>query len=145
MFTLGWLDKCAPTLNASLSSPETTLNTPFGKTSLSKAPILRPVKGVKGDGLWTNVLPIARAGAHLLTLQKTGKFHGVIPQTTPQGRRYTFVVSFTISGSKLISSATFLKRPIAHDTSPVLPATGSGFPCSFTRRQPSSSIFSSSL
>ena len=43
--------------------------------------------GSFSDGLSTNVLPVASAGAHIHIGTITGKLNGVMPATTPSGWR----------------------------------------------------------
>ena len=45
--------------------------------------------GVNSAGLITTVLPAASAGPSFHTACHSGKFHGVMPKTTPTGSRRT--------------------------------------------------------
>ena len=93
----GELTRWTPTLWPSLSSPETKLNTPFGKTSASSSATRWPVSGVYGDGLWTTVLPHVMDGAHFCTAVNIGKFHGVMHATGPIGLRTAIVLKSSSS------------------------------------------------
>mmetsp|Transcript_27338 Transcript_27338/g.68638 ORF Transcript_27338/g.68638 Transcript_27338/m.68638 type:complete len:289 (+) Transcript_27338:416-1282(+) len=141
----GWLTRCAPMLNwPGTSAPVMTLKTPGGKTSFISMPMATPVRGVKGDGLCTNVLPRAMAGAHFWTLQKIGKFQGVMPATTPTGRRCAstrLVSSSTYTSTGGLISEDSLRCPIAIPSS--MAACAFGFPCSITSRSISGPWFSS--
>ena len=66
--------------------PLTTLSTPAGSAACNTSPSCRVESGVNGEGLSTMVLPASSAGAILDIAIITGKFHGVIPATTPYGR-----------------------------------------------------------
>ncbi|MNS80774.1 hypothetical protein D3C72_1144680 [compost metagenome] len=73
---------------AAAPSPLTRLATPPGKPARSR--ILnssQAAPGVCSDGLSTNVLPKAKAGAIFQAGIAIGKFHGVISATTPTGWR----------------------------------------------------------
>jgi hypothetical protein len=68
------------------SLPLITLSTPGGRTSRRTSPTFRVARGVKGEGLSTMVFPASRAGAIFHEASTSGKFHGVMPATTPSGR-----------------------------------------------------------
>ena len=46
-----------------------------------------PLNGASDEGLNTTVFPVTRAGAIFRAGIETGKFHGVITDTTPSGSR----------------------------------------------------------
>lgn len=69
----------------SSSPPLTTLNTPDGSRSVTTSASLSVHSGVNGDGLTTMQFPLTSAGAIFQTASRIGKFHGVIPPTTPSG------------------------------------------------------------
>ena len=65
-----------------------TLKTPSGSpASLSSSAVRSDADGSFSDGLSTNVLPHAIAGAHIHMGTIAGKLNGVIPATTPTGCR----------------------------------------------------------
>src|SRR3546814_8958043 len=68
------------------SLPLITFRTPGGSTSRRISPTLSVARGVNGEGLSTIVLPASRAGAIFQDARTSGKFHGVMPATTPRGR-----------------------------------------------------------
>jgi hypothetical protein len=47
--------------------------------------------GVVGAGFRMKLLPMSTAGASLKTGIRNGKFHGVIPTTTPSGLWWTSI------------------------------------------------------
>ena len=68
--------------------PGTTLTTPSGKpASMTSSPRRSAVSGVCSAGLNTTVLPPARAGPSFQAAMSSGKFHGMICPTTPNGSR----------------------------------------------------------
>src|SRR3954468_4252338 len=79
---------CSSTASTATLSPCTTLNTPSGSpASFNSFAVQIDVDGSFSDGLRTNVLPLAIAGAHIHIGTITGKLNGVIPATTPSGWR----------------------------------------------------------
>ena len=75
---------------ASGSDAVTRLATPGGKPARSMAENSSPAaSGVCSAGLTTIVQPAASPGASLRTIMYSGKFHGVIANTTPTGWRST--------------------------------------------------------
>ena len=67
-------------------SPETTVRTPSGSSSLRTSIRARTLSGVYSEGLTTTVLPIRSAGAICQMVIIMGQFHGPIAPTTPTGR-----------------------------------------------------------
>ena len=68
--------------------PVTTLTTPSGRPASRHASAKSSaVSGVCSAGLSTTVLPAARMGPHLAPQNGSGKFHGEIAPTTPNGWR----------------------------------------------------------
>src|SRR5262249_38326056 len=83
--TRGWATRGTPTLRP---SPWTTLKTPGGRpTSWVISARRWAVVGVSSDGLATQVLPVARAGATFQVNRYSGRFHGEISPATPRGWR----------------------------------------------------------
>ena len=83
--TTGGTVIAAPT---SPARPLKKLSTPFGIPAAAKASVnLSPESGASEDGLNTTVFPAIRAGAILRAGIETGKFHGVMTDTTPSGSR----------------------------------------------------------
>src|ERR1700682_3048741 len=68
LLTPGWLVSHGP----SSSPPETTFKTPAGRRSRASSPILRHVRGVKGEGLRTTVLPVQSAAETFHMESRTG-------------------------------------------------------------------------
>ncbi len=69
-------------------APVTTLTTPSGTPARWSSPAMwRALSGVSSAGLWTTVLPAARAGASFEPARISGKLKGVIAATTPSGSR----------------------------------------------------------
>ena len=67
-----------------------TLNTPAGMPARwASSPSARAESGVSLAGLHTKAHPAARAGPALRVIIELGKFHGVMPATTPTGWRIT--------------------------------------------------------
>ena len=67
--------------------PTTTSNRPFGKNSDAISRIIKSGPGETVAGFWTIALPYKSAGTALRNGVLKGKFHGLIPNTTPRGRR----------------------------------------------------------
>ena len=79
----GWDESTEPTL---APSPITTFATPAGRPRESRtSAINNVVEGVSSEGLITNELPVASAGAIFHEACNSGKFHGVIMPQTPIG------------------------------------------------------------
>ena len=79
---------CSRSPSTATLSPWTTLKTPSGRpASLSSSADQSDADGSFSDGLRTNVLPQAIAGAHIHIGTIAGKLNGVIPATTPSGWR----------------------------------------------------------
>src|SRR6188472_4142439 len=79
---------CSRIASTATLSPCTTLKTPSGKpASFSSSATYVDADGSFSDGLSTNVLPHAIAGAHIHIGTMAGKLNGVIPATTPSGCR----------------------------------------------------------
>src|ERR671922_3107055 len=79
---------CSRIASTATLSPWTTLKTPSGSpASFSSSATASDADGSFSDGLRTNVLPHAIAGAHIHIGTITGKLNGVIPATTPSGCR----------------------------------------------------------
>ena len=76
---------CAVIQGPSASPPLMPLSTPGGRIAAASSPNLSVVRGVKGEGLRTIVLPASRAGPTLNIARIIGKFHGAIAPTTPIG------------------------------------------------------------
>ena len=75
--------------------PVTMLSTPAGSPPSVISSASRSVaSGVVLAGFTTTVLPTAMAGAILLTISVSGKFHGIIAPTTPMGLRTTSPIAF---------------------------------------------------
>ena len=137
----GW-----PVIQAPSSSPPlTTLSTPGGITSRSSSTTFRVVRGVKGDGLRTRVLPASRAGAIFQKARMSGKFHGVMAATTPTGRRTTSTrasASSWMTWGGVSRLAKYWHQMAAAKTSML--ASASGLPCSAVRIGASSAAEASS-
>ncbi|SUJ33852.1 Uncharacterised protein [Sphingomonas paucimobilis] len=85
MRTSGWLTSAAPT---SWPYPVTMFTAPAGNpASTINSPSRNVVSEVSSEGFSTTVQPNAIAGAIFWIAWPIGKFHGVIPATTPTGRR----------------------------------------------------------
>src|SRR5690606_23528557 len=83
--TAGCTTMASPTFGP---RPCTTLSTPAGNPiSAASAPSIVAVTGVTSDGLATTVLPAASAGAIFQVNRYSGRFHGEIVATTPNGCR----------------------------------------------------------
>src|SRR5919204_6809811 len=79
---------CSSTASTATLSPWTTLKTPSGTpASFSSSAVKTDADGSFSDGLSTNVLPQAIAGAHIHIGTIAGKLNGVMPATTPSGWR----------------------------------------------------------
>src|ERR1051325_10525119 len=79
---------CSRIASTATLSPWTTLKTPSGSpASLSSSATKIDAEGSFSEGLSTNVLPQAIAGAHIHMGTIAGKLNGVIPATTPSGCR----------------------------------------------------------
>ena len=72
-------------LPASRPKPLTTLSTPGGNRSPMTSISTRIEAGVCSAGFITTQLPAASAGASFHTAISSGKFHGMICPTTPNG------------------------------------------------------------
>ena len=71
-----------------LPPPQTKFKTPGGKPASTKISTKAlPAPGVSVAGLKTMVLPLISAGVHLRPGTLNGKFHGLIIDATPRGRR----------------------------------------------------------
>src|SRR6266705_1936990 len=82
---------CSRIRSTATLSPWTTLKTPSGTpASRSSSAVKREVEGSFSDGLSTNVLPQASAGAHIHMGTIAGKLKGVIPAQTPSGWRIEY-------------------------------------------------------
>src|SRR3982074_1538661 len=83
----GWLS----TASTATLSPMATLKTPSGRpASFSNAAVQSDADGSFSEGLRTNVLPVAMAGAHIHMGTIAGKLNGVMPATTPSGCRIEY-------------------------------------------------------
>ena len=81
--TSGWAASASPAI---APGPGTTLTTPAGKpASMISSPSRSAVSGVCSAGLNTTVFPAARAGPSFQAAISSGKFHGTICPTTPDG------------------------------------------------------------
>src|SRR6266567_8528374 len=79
---------CSRIASTATLSPCTTLKTPSGRpASFSSSATYVDADGSFSDGLSTNVLPHAIAGAHIHIGTMAGKLNGVIPAQTPSGCR----------------------------------------------------------
>src|ERR671931_2903143 len=79
---------CSSTASTATLSPCTTLKTPSGTpASFRSSAVQIDADGSFSDGLSTNVLPQASAGAHIHMGTITGKLNGVMPAPTPSGWR----------------------------------------------------------
>ena len=79
---------CSSSASTATLSPWTTLKTPSGTpASASSSAVSSDADGSFSDGLSTNVLPHASAGAHIHIGTIAGKLNGVMPATTPSGWR----------------------------------------------------------
>src|SRR4029453_1330447 len=79
---------CSSSASTATLSPCTTLKTPSGTpASLSSSAAQSEADGSFSEGLSTNVLPHASAGAHIHMGTIAGKLKGVMPATTPTGCR----------------------------------------------------------
>ena len=67
------------------------LTTPAGKMSRHNSPSISAVTGVVGAGFSTIVLPAITAGPIFQQATSSGKFHAMIPATTPRGLRRTWI------------------------------------------------------
>src|SRR5512133_4286733 len=82
---------CSRIASTATLSPCTTLKTPSGRpASWSSSATYVEAEGSFSDGLSTNVLPQAIAGAHIHIGTMAGKLNGVIPATTPSGWRIEY-------------------------------------------------------
>src|SRR3954453_4775355 len=82
---------CSRMASTATLSPCTTLNTPSGSpASFRSSATYTDAEGSFSDGLRTNVLPHARAGAHIHIGTIAGKLNGVMPATTPSGWRIEY-------------------------------------------------------
>src|SRR6476660_8156800 len=79
---------CSSSASTATLSPCTTLKTPSGTPAcLSNSAVNTDADGSFSEGLRTNVLPQASAGAHIHIGTIAGKLNGVMPATTPSGCR----------------------------------------------------------
>ena len=79
---------CSRIASTAILSPCTTLKTPSGTpASFSSSAVYTDAEGSFSEGLSTNVLPHASAGAHIHMGTIAGKLNGVMPATTPSGWR----------------------------------------------------------
>src|SRR5919206_4215197 len=79
---------CSSTASTATLSPWMTLKTPSGMpASCSSSATYSDADGSFSDGLSTNALPHASAGAHIHIGTIAGKLNGVMPATTPSGWR----------------------------------------------------------
>src|SRR5213076_911636 len=79
---------CSRIASTATLSPWTTLKTPSGTpASFSSSAVYTDAEGSFSEGFSTNVLPQARAGAHIHIGTIAGKLNGVIPAQTPSGCR----------------------------------------------------------
>src|SRR5690242_18911733 len=75
--------------------PTRRFKTPVGKPARSKiSTSLAAVRGVIDEGLKTTVSPATSAGAIFQAGIQTGKFQGVIRETTPSGWRSVYTKFF---------------------------------------------------
>src|ERR1700719_516054 len=82
---------CSSTASTATLSPCTTLKTPSGRpASFRSSAVQTDADGSLSDGLKTNVLPHAIAGAHIHMGTIAGKLNGVMPATTPSGCRIEY-------------------------------------------------------
>ena len=80
--------RCVTSACPTSASPVTTLNRPAGRPACTASSAnRRVVRGVAGAGLTITALPAASAGPAFQIAMMSGKFHGVMPATTPTGRR----------------------------------------------------------
>src|SRR5919108_3533361 len=79
---------CFSSASTAVLSPWTTLKTPSGTpASFRSSAVKTDADGSFSDGLSTNVLPQASAGAHIHIGTIAGKLNGVMPALTPSGWR----------------------------------------------------------
>src|ERR671920_2000853 len=82
---------CSRIASTATLSPWITLKTPSGRpASFSSWAVKFEADGSFSDGLSTNVLPQAIAGAHIHMGTIAGKLNGVMPATTPSGCRIEY-------------------------------------------------------
>ena len=91
--TAGLVISSSPTSFTCAREQGTTLNTPFGSPASAITSAIRrpPETGVSSDGFRTIVFPTARAMAKPREDKVSGKFQGVITETTPNGSRTTML------------------------------------------------------
>ena len=88
-------------LPASTPKPLTTLSTPGGSRSPMRSSITMIEAGVCSAGLSTTQFPAASAGVSFHAAMSSGKFHGMICPTTPNGSwKWYATVSWSISLSE---------------------------------------------
>ena len=124
--------------------PETMLSTPAGSMLLINSPSFRVQSGVLGEGFSTMVFPATSAGAIFQTASNIGKFHGVIPPTTPRGVRRTSTLRpspwssiWGTSSCEAISRHQIAAPPTSHS------APARALPCSQVSKRINSSAFAS--
>ena len=83
-FTSGW----ASSRSTATLSPWTTLSTPGGKPASPNSSAMNSgADGSRSEGLSTNALPHTTALGTIHSGTMAGKLNGVMPATTPRGRR----------------------------------------------------------
>ena len=91
--------ECSASADPASASPVTTFKTPAGiPASSASSASASAVIGASGAGLWTTVLPQARAGAIFHEAIVSGKFHGVMTAQTPSGSRTVHVKTPAAAG-----------------------------------------------
>ncbi len=135
---------CSSSRSTASASPLTTLNTPGSKpASAISSAMNSAADGVFSLGLCTKALPQARAVGIIHSGTMAGKLNGVIPATTPSGRRIvvtsipeeTSLLWLPRSSSPTLQAYSMLSSPRA--TSPR--ASSWSLPCSAEIRRASSS------
>src|SRR3954452_18989980 len=82
---------CSRIASTATLSPWTTLKTPSGTpAAFSSSAVYTDADGSFSDGLSTNVLPHASAGAHIHMGTIAGELNGVIPAQPPTGCRIEY-------------------------------------------------------
>mmetsp|Transcript_2396 Transcript_2396/g.5543 ORF Transcript_2396/g.5543 Transcript_2396/m.5543 type:complete len:223 (-) Transcript_2396:459-1127(-) len=84
---------CSVIKRPSASLPLTRLTTPGGNVSAKASESMSVVSGVYGEGFSTIVLPVMTASPSFHAAMSGGKFHGVMPPTTPRGTCFSITVS----------------------------------------------------
>ena len=95
---------CSMMAFAGSASPWTMLTIPGNAASRQSSPMMWAVASVSGAGLRTTAFPAAMAGAIFHNGMQTGKFHGVISPTTPNGRQLVMAQVLRISPERSYQS-----------------------------------------